>query len=568
MAEEKKKAKEIDWSKADLRSVDAEAAAQFGPAYDPEDPPYSKETPTVRPTNGKAKRLEITKGKPGPSNKQVAEAQVAAMGRVEEGFVGANRVDPKTAALDAAIETNKKYKELWKGGKELRDIMTDMLAPELSPEEEAQIKEDVPQARRGALDFLLNTGPEQLERPEINKRQVAMELIGIGIANSISSIIQSTSSQFPGMTPDVGAMGAAEGFEGIRKGIALTKEQQRETDMKQHEINIRYKDDVRAAINDYENELTMEEREYARAKTQALAAKIATAQAQMEAIQTAEGNISALGIQKERLQNESEEQYQNRLQRAQIHNRQLREERAKMTFQFQKQLDFMQEQAQKNFVKYNIPDKEIANAIVANNVAGVDPVLMTTSDARLSQYLGSGAMSAQEATDVAMWAGPNLAIAANATGAALNAITDAKLKKQVSNTIWYLTETTDGYNIPQEVIAAIKEDAADQSTDQGGTATVLDSGTAVRIGARTWAEFKKANPEVEIETQEFVTMGEGGRKSKPGISRKFGDSAAHAAAQNLWGRALFRKLGEPLTAGTKIAQPASGMLPETLAVSQ
>ena len=555
---EKKDTPQIDWNKADLRSVDAEGVAQFGPAYNP---PHPKETPTPSPTTGKAKKLEIGKGRPGQSNEQIAKAQASGMGRVEEGFVGANRVTPQTAALDAAIEMQKKHIELWKGGKQLSDIMKDMLAPELSDEEKAQIKEDVPKAKRGALDYLLNTGPEQLERPEINRQQIAMEMIGIGVANSVASIIQATSSSFPGMVTDAGALGAAEGFEGVHKGIMLTKEQQRETDLKQHEINIRYKDDVRAAINDYENELTMEEREYARAKSNALAAKIATAQAQMQAITTADGNIAAYGIQKERLLNESEEAYQDRLQRAQIHNRSMREERAKMTFQFQKQLDFMQEQAQKNFVKYNIPDKQVAEAVVANNAAGVDPVLMTTSDSRMSQYLSTGVADAQEATNIALWAGSNLSIAANATGAEVNTIEDGKLKKQVANTVWYLTETTGAFNVTPEVISAIKEDAADTSGDQGGTATVLDSGTAVRVGARTWAAFTKANPGVE--TQEFVST-----NSEPRINKQFGSGAAHAAAQNLWGRAFFTKLGEPLTKGKKIAQPAKGDLPEQLAVSQ
>lgn len=519
-----------------------------------------EKTATPAPT-GKAKRLELKTGTRGPSNDEVAAAQVSGMSKVEEGFVGANRVTPQTAALDEAIAMNKRYKELWAGGKELRDIIADVVAPELSTEEQAKIKAEVPEARRGALDYLLNTGPEQLERPEVNKRQVAMELLTVGITNSIANIIQSASGA-SGLVPVAGAQGMEENLGSIQKGIMLTKEQQRETDLKQHEINMRYKDDVRAAIDDYENELTIEQREYVKMKSQAIAEKVATAQTQLQAIQGAEGNIAAYGIQKEKLANESEESYQDRLQRAQMHNKQMRADRVKLAFETQKQLDFMQDQNNKGFMKYALSTKDLALAVVANNAAGVDPNYMTTSDQRLSGYLGQGYMTSQEATNVANYAGSQLSVAANATGDFVNAIPDANIKKQVANTVWFLTEATDGYNVTTDVVKAIQEDIAAGESGEGGSATILDSGTGVRVGARAWEAFKKANPDIVAEGTEFVSTlqaGETGRASKEVITRKFGDGAGHAAAQNIWGRSFFRKLSDPLQKSILVSQPKNGI---------
>lgn len=130
--------------------------------------------------------------------------------------------------------------DIAKKQKEFMDAKLALLFP--NDEEKAQIKKDIPQASSDALDYLLNNPPPQLAKPELSAKQMAAEMIGtslVNIAASVSNVVLGR-----GLTPDPGAMAAAEIFPAQLQRINLTEDKIREIEMKQAAIDINYRNDV------------------------------------------------------------------------------------------------------------------------------------------------------------------------------------------------------------------------------------------------------------------------------------------------------------------------------------
>ena len=130
--------------------------------------------------------------------------------------------------------------DIAKKQKEYMDAKLALLFP--NEEEKAQIKKDIPQASTDALDYLLNNPPPQLEKPELSAKQMAAEMIGVSLVNIAASVSNGLLTR--GMTPDPGAMSAAENFPAQLNRIEKTEAERREIEMKQAAIDINYRNDV------------------------------------------------------------------------------------------------------------------------------------------------------------------------------------------------------------------------------------------------------------------------------------------------------------------------------------
>lgn len=130
--------------------------------------------------------------------------------------------------------------DIAKKQKEYMDAKLALLFP--NEEEKAQIKADIPQASTDALDYLLNNPPPTLAKPELSPRQMAAEMIGVSLVNIAASVSSGILGR--GLTPDPGAMSAAENFPAQLNRIEKTEAERREIEMKQAAIDINYRNDV------------------------------------------------------------------------------------------------------------------------------------------------------------------------------------------------------------------------------------------------------------------------------------------------------------------------------------
>jgi hypothetical protein len=128
--------------------------------------------------------------------------------------------------------------------KKIVQLKADLLFP--TEDEKKQIRADIPQADRSALDYLLNNAPTQLEKPEVNAKQQAIELMGTAMVMAGSSIANYFTSK-TGTTVDPGARVAGELYPAQLERINLTEQQRRDIELKQAAIDIQYRNDVVAA---------------------------------------------------------------------------------------------------------------------------------------------------------------------------------------------------------------------------------------------------------------------------------------------------------------------------------
>lgn len=190
-------------------------------------------------------------------------------------------------------------------GKKVRDLMVEMTNPQISEEEDKNIRKDLPVADRSALDYLLGRGPEQLTKPEVNVKSEAMQLIGTSIMNMVASAVNSMGTT-TGTTMDPGARASSEMFGQQAARIQLTEDKIREIEEKQTAIDIKYRDDVVSAMQAYDADMDETARMYLAERNQAMSRKLQATEAEINYVMNQEQKSIALTGQITEMKNAKE----------------------------------------------------------------------------------------------------------------------------------------------------------------------------------------------------------------------------------------------------------------------
>lgn len=281
--------------------------------------------------------------------------------------VKAYKIGANTAALEEMLAAEKRVSTTIR---DLAKIKADILFPEVTGEEEKQIREDIPQARSDALDYLLNNAPKQLDKPKISPKQEAIELIGVSLMNLAASIGSGLTNK-TGLVSDPGARASAELFPAQYSRIQLTEEKIREIEQKQMAIDLKYQDDVVAAKNAYEADLDETDRMYINERNNLIARKTDAAIREYGMMQDNKTRIMALTGDIQRAETHAEQFNMESQQRADIANAQKMRDMARFVVDNHQNRQLQKELSRKQVITFMGGEDNIKRNL-AGNMRGVN----------------------------------------------------------------------------------------------------------------------------------------------------------------------------------------------------